>query len=104
MATAVPMVGHECPSREGAGCFAIGAIAIGNNIVRCCLPAASLRQLSSNPFSRRVCRHPQPHDSTSTVPQDQEAIQQPEGECRHDEQVHRPGAICMIAKKGPPTL
>jgi hypothetical protein len=51
-------------------CLAIGAIAIANNIIRCSLPAASLRQLSSDPFRRRVCRHPQPHDSTSTVPPD----------------------------------
>src|SRR5712672_909197 len=83
-------------------CLAIGTIAIANDIVRCSLPAASLRQLSSNPFSRRVCRHPQPHDSTSMVPQDQEAIQQPEGECRHDKQVHRDDAV--IGKKGPPAL
>src|SRR6185369_9870352 len=49
------------PSDE---CLAIGAVAIANSIVRCGLPAANLRQLSSNSFSRRVCRHPQPHDST----------------------------------------
>src|SRR6478672_751766 len=85
-------------------CFAIGAIAIADDIVRRSLPAASLRQLSSNPFSRRICRHPQPHDPTSMVPQDQEAIQQPEGKRRHDEQVHRGDAISMIAKKGPPAL
>jgi hypothetical protein len=42
--------------------IAIGAIAIANDVVRCSLPAASLRQLSNDPFSRRVCRHPQPHD------------------------------------------
>src|ERR1700675_1794288 len=60
-------------------CLAIGAIAIANNIVRVRPPAASPRHLSSNPFSPRVCRPSQPHDSTSTVPQDQEAIQQPEG-------------------------
>ena len=55
-------------------CFAIGAIAITHDIIRRSLPAASLRQLSSSPFGRRVCRHPQPHDSTSMVPQDQKAI------------------------------
>src|ERR1700693_4200671 len=67
-------------------CLAIGGIAIENNMVRRSPPATSLRHLSSNPFNRRICRHPQPHDSTTTVPQDQEAIQQPEGKCRHDEQ------------------
>jgi hypothetical protein len=47
------------PSDE---CLAISAIAIANDIVRSGLPVASLRHLSSNPFSRRACRHPQPHD------------------------------------------
>src|SRR5260221_7482697 len=54
------------PSDE---CLAISAIAIANDIVRSGRPAASLRHLSRNPFSRRVCRHPQPHDLASTVPQ-----------------------------------
>src|SRR6266404_863341 len=85
-------------------CLAITAIAIANDIVRSSLPAASLRYLPSNPFSRRVCRHPQPHDSTSTVPHDQEAVQQPEGTRRHDEQVHRGDAVGVVAKKGPPAL
>ena len=54
-------------------CLAISAIAIANDIIRCSRPTASLRQLSSNPFSRRACGNLQPHDSTSRVPQDQEA-------------------------------
>ena len=40
--------------------LAIGAVAIANEIPRRRLPAASLRQLSSNPFSRRLRRHSQP--------------------------------------------
>src|SRR5260370_37921823 len=43
-------------------CLSISAIAIANDIVRSGRPAASLRHLSSNPFSRRLCRNPQPHD------------------------------------------
>ena len=105
MAIAVRSAGRECPSREAAGPWLpISAIAIANNIVGDSLPAASLRQLSSYPFSCRVCRHPQPHNLDAMVSQDQEAIEQPEGECRHDEQVHRRDAISMIAKKGRPAL
>src|ERR1700686_4183031 len=85
-------------------CLAISAIAIANDIARSGPPAASLRHLSSNPFSRRVCRLPQPHDLTPTVPQDQQPIQQSEGKRRHDEQVHGGDAVSMIAKKGPPAL
>ena len=54
--------------------------------------------------SRRVCRQPQSHDLTSTVPQDQEPIQQSEGKRRHDEQVHGGDTVSTIAKKGPPAL
>jgi hypothetical protein len=39
-------------------CLAIGAIAIANNIVRWKPPNRKPRQLSSDPFSRRVCHHP----------------------------------------------
>src|SRR6266404_7693303 len=85
-------------------CLAISAIAITNDVIRRSLPAASLRQLSSDPFSRRVCRYSQPHDSTSTVPENQKAIQQPERKCWHDEQVHRSDAVSVLAKKGPPAL
>ena len=80
-------------------CLTICAIAISHQIVRRSLPAARLRHLPSNPFSRRVRRDPQPTNSSSMVPQDQEAIEQPEGERRHDEQVHRRHAVSMIGKK-----
>jgi class 3 adenylate cyclase len=38
------------------------------------------------------------------MPQNQEAIQQPEGKCRHDEQVRRGDAVSMVEKKGSPPL
>jgi hypothetical protein len=33
--------------------------------------------LSSDPFSRRICRNPQPHDSTSTVPRTRKPYSSP---------------------------
>src|SRR5262249_5859522 len=75
-----------------------------NDIGRRSVPAASLRQLSGNPFRRGACGDPQPDDPTPLVPQNQEAIQQPEGKCRHDEQVNRGDAVRMVAKKGSPAL
>src|SRR5690349_21763949 len=83
---------------------AISAITVANDILWCSLPAASFGQLSSDPLSRRVCRHPQPHDSASPVPQNEKAMQQLEGKCRHDEQVRRSDAASMVAKKRPPAL
>src|SRR5258708_17580695 len=59
--------------------LAITAIAVTNGAIRCGLPAASLRQWSSNPLSRRVCRHPQPHHSNTTLLEDQADIQPPAG-------------------------
>ena len=42
--------------------LAIGAIPTTNDMIRCSLPAAGLRQLPSDPVSGRICRHPHPHD------------------------------------------
>ena len=85
-------------------CFAINASTIANDVLRHSVPATRLGQLSSNPFSCRVCHYPQPHDLMSTVPQNQKAIQQPERKRRHDEQVDRSDAVRVIAEKGPSAL
>jgi hypothetical protein len=90
--------------------LAISAIAIANDIGRRSLPTASLRQLSGNAFRRGGCGDPRPRDPTPMVPQNQEAIQQPEGKRRHDEQVDRGDAVSTVARKdlqpreGPPFL
>jgi hypothetical protein len=53
------------------------------------------------PFSRRICRHPQPHDPTSMVPQDQGSHT---AAGRVSARRIGPSTRCrrMIAKKGPP--
>jgi hypothetical protein len=38
------------------------------------------------------------------MPQDQEAVQQPKGDRRDHEQIHRRDAVGMVAKEGLPTL
>jgi hypothetical protein len=60
--------------------------------------------LASNPFSARVRGYTQPQKLTSTVLQDQQSVQQPKRDRRHQEQIHRCDAVGMIAKEGPPAL
>jgi hypothetical protein len=51
-----------------------------------------------------MCGYTQPQKLTTTVPQDQESVQQPKRDRRDQEQVHRCDAIGMIAKEGLPAL
>jgi hypothetical protein len=84
--------------------MAIDAITIENDISRWLLPPVCLGQLAGNPFRARMRRHTQPKKLTTTMSQDQEAVQQPKRDRRHQEQIHRSDAVGMIAKEGLPAL
>src|SRR5258707_9271075 len=47
---------------------------------------------------------PTPQQSPPAVSHDQQAIEQPERDCRHHEQVHRGNPISMVTKERPPSL
>jgi hypothetical protein len=49
-------------------------------------------------------RGAQPHNLTPVMPQDEQAVQKPERNCWHHEQVHRGDAVGMVAQKRPPAL
>jgi len=49
--------------------LAICAIAVTNDVIRCDLAVAGLRQLLSSPLSRRIYGNVQPHDSAAKMPQ-----------------------------------
>jgi hypothetical protein len=83
---------------------AIAAIADADQITRRLLPPARLRDLIANPFAGCMRRHAKPRDLSPAVPHDQEPVEQPERNGRHYVQVHRGNAVCMIAKKGLPTM
>src|SRR6516165_11522963 len=70
-------------------CLAISTIAIAKDIFRSSLPAPGLRHLPRNPLGCGACRHAEPHQATPLVPQNQKAVERPEGERRHYEEVHR---------------
>src|SRR5665213_3096461 len=57
----------------------ISAISITNEVPRSMLPAARLRELSSNPFRGRVFGCGRPHDPASVTPQDKKAEEQAKG-------------------------
>ena len=68
------------------------------------MPPVCLGQLTSNPFGARMRGYTQPQKLTTTMPQDQESVQQSKRDRRDQEQIHRCDAIGMIAKEGLPAL
>src|SRR6266478_5081789 len=49
-------------------------------------------------------RDAKPQNLPSTMPHNQQAVEQTKRDCRHDEQIHRGDAVGMIAKERPPAL
>ena len=68
------------------------------------MPPVCLGQLPGNPFGARMRGYSQPQKLTTTVPQDQDSVQQPKRDRRDYEQIHRRYAVGMIAQKGLPAL
>src|SRR5215468_7677551 len=56
------------------------------------------------PFGRRVRGRPKPQDLPPAVAYDQQTIEQPKRDGRHDEEVHCDNAIRMVAKERLPSL
>src|SRR6266436_8563285 len=84
--------------------FAIGPIAIADQIVGSPFPAESFRNLICDPFCGRMRCDAEPYDLSSAVPHDQQSIEQTKRDCRHDEQIYRSDPIRMIAKESLQTL
>src|SRR5229473_3080491 len=49
-------------------------------------------------------RAAKPQNLPSTMPHNQQAVEQTKRDCRYDEQIHRGDAVGMIAKERPPAL
>src|ERR1039457_7238812 len=62
----------------------------------------SLVQLQRNPKGVGIASHVMVNDSTPVVADDEEAVQNAEGQCRHREKVHRCDRLAMITKKSQP--
>src|ERR1700682_3318665 len=51
-----------------------------------------------------MCSNSEPQQLPPAMTHDQHAIEQPERDCRHHEQVHRGNPISMVTKERPPSL
>ena len=84
--------------------LAVGDIAVPDQVTRDLLPATRHRQLIGDPFGSWMRGHPKPQDLPPAMAHDQQPIEKPERDCRHDEEVHGNNAIRMVAKERPPSL
>src|SRR6478735_9987062 len=84
--------------------FAVGAIAVPDQVTRDLFPATRLRQLIGDPFGRWMRAHPKPQDLPPAVAHDQQSIDRTKEDCRHHEKVHRRDTVSMVAKESPPSL
>jgi hypothetical protein len=78
--------GLECRSIE-RGSLSLCTVAIPDKIARDLLPAAS--ELIGNPFGRWMRSNSHPQQLPPAMVHNQQAIEQPERDCRHHEQVYR---------------
>src|ERR1700716_900596 len=84
--------------------LAISPIPIADQIAGSLFPTASFRELICDPFCCRMRCNAKPQNLSSTMPHNQQAVEQPKRDCRDDEQIHRRHAVGMIIEKCFPTL
>src|ERR1039458_2907511 len=64
----------------------------------------SFMQLQRNPKRLWVTSHVVVKDSAPVMADDEEAVENPEGQCRHSEKIHGGNGLTMITKKSQPAL
>src|SRR6202011_3585157 len=93
---------HGAQSARDDG--AINAIPIANEVLWGLIPRKSLRDLTCNPFCRRICCDVDPDEISAVEPDDDEGIEQVETDSWNNEQVHGGNVWGMIAQEGEPSL
>jgi hypothetical protein len=83
---------------------AINPVAIADQVARGLIPRKRLRDLTCNPFRRRICCDVDPDEVSAVEPDDDEGIEQVETESRNNEQVHGGDVRRVVAQEGPPSL
>jgi hypothetical protein len=84
--------------------LSVCTIAIPDQVTRDLLPAARLGELIGDPFGRWIRSNSEPQKSPPAMTHSQQAIEQPERDCRQYEQIHRGNPISMVPKERPPSL
>src|SRR3979411_3017516 len=88
-------------SRDSA---AIDPVAIADEVARGLIPGKCLRDLTCNPFRRRICCDVDPDEVSAVEPDDDEGIEQIEADGRDDKQVHGGNVWRVVTQEGPPSL
>src|ERR1700737_4389652 len=83
---------------------AIDPIPVADQAVRSLIPRKSLRDLTCNPFRRRICCDVDPDEVSAVESDDDEGIEQIEADGRDDKQVHGGNVWRVFTQEGPPPL
>src|SRR6202171_812483 len=83
---------------------AIDPIPVADQAVRSLIPRKSLRNLTCNPFRRRICCDVDPDEVSAAESDDDEGIEQIEPDGRDDKQVHGGNVGRVVTQEGPPSL
>src|SRR5580692_2680377 len=83
---------------------AIDPVAIADQVARGLIPRKCLRDLTCNPFRRRICCDVDPDEISAVEPDDDEGIEQVETDSWNNEQVHGGNVRRVVTQEGPPSL
>src|SRR3982074_3556157 len=83
---------------------AIDPITVPDHVVRSLIPRKCLRDLTCNPFRRRICCDVDPDEVSAVEPDDDEGIEQVETDSWNNEQVHGGNVWRVVMQEGPPSL
>src|SRR5258707_529056 len=83
---------------------AIDPVAITDEVVRNLIPRKRLRDLTCNPFCRRICCDVDPDEVSAVEPDDDEGIEQVKTDSWNNEQVHGGNVRRVVTQEGSPSL
>ena len=77
---------------------------IADEVARSFIPRKGLRDLTCNPFCRRICCDVDPDQVSAVEPDDDEGIEQVETDSWNNEQVHGGNVRRVVTQEGSPSL
>jgi hypothetical protein len=82
----------------------IDPITVPDHVVRSLIPRKCFRDLTCNPFDRRICCDVGPNEVSAIEPDDDQGIEQVEADSWNNEQAHGANVWCVVMQKSPPSL
>src|SRR5580692_8584188 len=83
---------------------AIDPVAIADQVARGLIPRKCLRDLTCNPFRRRMCCGVDPDEVSAVEPDNDKGIEQVETDSWNNEQVHGGNVRRVVTQEGSPSL